>query len=732
MTSGHNTGNFTSYVTDEALNSSKDAMQNEFQPKLLEGEIEAARAKNVSLYIAQKKKTVKGQKIQEEKLGTLIITNFRLSFTLFDGSLEDVAYQENNFLGKYDISLSNIDKIYQISDKKKRPVGPDYRNSSKVDAIRIICKNFRLLTFDFSVSDVGKGKHIADALLRFAFPSQHQVLFLYNYKLEYYNAVRSVRMFNQENDWMQELERCGASNHWRVLGVLGENIEDTLPRYYVVPKCLTNHEYLDAARSFQKGRAAIWVWGTEQAALVRMASLLDTIGDTTVENRMLESIRKCDPQRRQPHLVELEKILPSIQDVYHSYIKLRELCAPESDRSFMIQDTRFYTSLEKSSWLLHVSLCIQYSSELAKRMTDGETVVIQESEGRDMCCIISCLIQLLLDPYFRTINGFQTLIQKDWVSLGHPFSDRFGHVSKKLTTDQGALFLLFLDCTWQLLQQFPDCFEFSETFLTTVWDSVFLPIFDTFQFNCERDREKAVKDSKIVLRPVWDWGEQFSDKDIALFSNPLYKKPLSLEQDSVPDGGVRKSRIPAGALLMPGAEDLRQQFGNAEKLAVPRQPQSARLSRNIQLMRINTSDVPENDRLVPRSSVRDLEIWSQCYFRWMPMLEIKNGGFPQVDLFNRMLVNKIHRLQRFVSEQFTNFNHNRMSTNSVLNNSIMDTSDTQNEGQVVQIQINSFFPFTSYTGNSAELTDILTSNGALLADGSICYDTASLAYQYTD
>lgn len=80
-----------------------------------------------------------------------------------------------------------------------------------------------------------------------------------SFRLEYYNAVRSVRMFNQEIDWTQELERCGAGNNWRVLGVLSKNIEDTLPRYYVVPKCLTNHEYADSARSFQKGRAAIWV-----------------------------------------------------------------------------------------------------------------------------------------------------------------------------------------------------------------------------------------------------------------------------------------------------------------------------------------------------------------------------------------------------------------------------------------------------------------------------------------
>lgn len=67
-------------------------MQNVFQPKLLDGEIEAARAKNVSLYIAQKKKTIKGQKIQQDKLGTLIITNFRLSFTLFDGADAAVSY----------------------------------------------------------------------------------------------------------------------------------------------------------------------------------------------------------------------------------------------------------------------------------------------------------------------------------------------------------------------------------------------------------------------------------------------------------------------------------------------------------------------------------------------------------------------------------------------------------------------------------------------------------------
>lgn len=77
--------------------------------------------------------------------------------------------------------------------------------------------------------------------------------------------------------------------------------------------------------------------------------------------------------------------------------------------------------LEKSCWLLYVSLCLQYSNEAAERMRNAQTVVLQENDSRDMCCIISSLTQILLDPYFRTINGLQALIQKEWVALGHPF-----------------------------------------------------------------------------------------------------------------------------------------------------------------------------------------------------------------------------------------------------------------------------------------------------------------------
>lgn len=68
-----------------------------------------------------------------------------------------------------------------------------------------------------------------------------------------------------------------------------------------------------------------------------------------------------------------------------------------------------------------MSLCIKYATEAALKMQNGYTVVLQENDGRDMCCVISSLTQILLDPYFRTTVGFESLIQKEWVALGHPF-----------------------------------------------------------------------------------------------------------------------------------------------------------------------------------------------------------------------------------------------------------------------------------------------------------------------
>lgn len=161
---------------------------------------------------------------------------------------------------------------------------------------------------------------------------------IFYFSAEYYNAVRSIRMFNQESDWVQELKRCNAmqgENGWRVLE-LNPLEYLTLPRFIVVPFSLSLHEYSKTAQSFRCQRSVIWVWGLENAALVRLADILPGIADNTMENIVLEHVRRSDRRQRQPNLLELDKILPSINDVQNSYLKLRRLCSPESYRHFMV------------------------------------------------------------------------------------------------------------------------------------------------------------------------------------------------------------------------------------------------------------------------------------------------------------------------------------------------------------------------------------------------------------
>lgn len=74
---------------------------------------------------------------------------------------------------------------------------------------------------------------------------------------------------------------------------------------------------------------------------------------------------------------------------------------------------------------------------------------------------------------------------------------RLGHVTlDDSDTSEGdreasPVFLLFLDCCWQIQKQFPSSFEFTESYLTTLWDSAHNQLFDTFLFNSPRERELA-------------------------------------------------------------------------------------------------------------------------------------------------------------------------------------------------------------------------------------------------
>ena len=57
-------------------------------------------------------------------------------------------------------------------------------------------------------------------------------------------------------------------------------------------------------------------------------------------------------------------------------------------------------------------------------------VLVHCSDGWDRTAQMSSLAQQLIDPYFRTIEGFLVLIDKEWISFGHQFNLRFGQYDR--------------------------------------------------------------------------------------------------------------------------------------------------------------------------------------------------------------------------------------------------------------------------------------------------------------
>lgn len=147
-------------------------------------------------------------------------------------------------------------------------------------------------------------------------------------------------------------------------------------------------------------------------------------------------------------------------------------------------------------------------------------MLVHCSDGWDRTSQLSALVQVLVDPYFRSVEGFEVLIEKEFVWPGHQFAMRMACGAENAFdySEFCPVLLQFLDCVWQVMEQFPIAFEFNELFLREIAHHSFTDRFGTFLCNCEREREKV----KLRARTVSLWSYMNSQKERyrnALFNN---------------------------------------------------------------------------------------------------------------------------------------------------------------------------------------------------------------------
>lgn len=89
-------------------------------------------------------------------------------------------------------------------------------------------------------------------------------------------------------------------------------------------------------------------------------------------------------------------------------------------------------ALAKSGWLKHIAGILDGASLIARQVAlQHSHVLIHCSDGWDRTSQLSALSQLCLDPYYRTLEGFIVLVEKDWLSFGHMFNHRSGFLSSE-------------------------------------------------------------------------------------------------------------------------------------------------------------------------------------------------------------------------------------------------------------------------------------------------------------
>lgn len=236
------------------------------------------------------------------------------------------------------------------------------------------------------------------------------------------------------------------------------------------------------------------------------------------------------------------------------------------------------------------------------------SVVIHCSDGWDRTSQLSALAMLLLDSYYRTIKGFEVLVEKEWLSFGHKFQQRIGHGDNHHSdADRSPVFLQFIDCVWQVSKQFPHALEFNEHFLITILDHLYSCRFGTFLCNTERERVQEGNFDFYFL--------DFYESHLIILFSELKKNTVSLW--SFINASMDQYRNPL--------------YGGRHSSIEP--------------------------VLKPIASMRHIRVWKGLYCRWNPSMRVQDS----INQRTRELLALQEQLQKQVDE--FRFEKNQKSTN---------------------------------------------------------------------
>ncbi|CAD5220956.1 unnamed protein product [Bursaphelenchus xylophilus] len=390
---------------------------------------------------------------------------------------------------------------------------------SNDDVLKLLTRDGRIFTFKAAASDVALhfyktilpltcgGQRIEDSFAyRFAVACQSKKptflrRTLCNHEMSYTNVLK-------------EYNNCGFKpDDWRVTRINEDfSVCASYPQFLIVPSETSDQEFRDFKRGrfFDRFPTAVWRSKKTGAVLMRSAQPETSFFGSQPEGdaRLFDAIRKScirdRPEKQRKVLIVdarsytaawanrakgggfesgdayamtevLFMGLPNIHALRYSFHQLRQLLhGPEN--------LNFFQNLQQTNWFQYLySLILSAQRCVDALCIEGISALVHCSDGWDRTSQIVSLTKLIADPFYRTFEGFEYLINREWVEFGHKFHDRNGLCPD--TNEKAPVFLQFLDAVHQLWLKNPDRFEFNQRYLMKIAQHHHSALFGTFIFN---------------------------------------------------------------------------------------------------------------------------------------------------------------------------------------------------------------------------------------------------------
>uniref|UniRef100_A0A3B4TLY9 phosphatidylinositol-3,5-bisphosphate 3-phosphatase n=1 Tax=Seriola dumerili TaxID=41447 RepID=A0A3B4TLY9_SERDU len=434
--------------------------------------------------------------------GTLTITDYKLYFS----SVE----RESPFI--LDVNLGVISRLETIS------VSTQGENTK---GLELVCKDMRSPRFAYKTEE--SHPDVVQALAKHAFPLSHSLpLFAFLYKEQF--PVDGWKVY----DPAAEYRRQGLPNESWTISKINTSYElcDTYPSVLVIPTNIADEDIRRVAVFRAKHRIPVlsWIHPESQATIVRCSQPLVGPSDRRCkeDERFLQIIMDANAQSHKLTIFDARQSSVAVtnkakdggfeSESYYPNVELNFLDIPnihvmrESLRKMKdvvyptIDEAHWHSAIDQTHWLEYIRLLLAGAAKVADKLESGKTsVVVHCSDGWDRTAQLTSLAMLMLDSYYRTLRGFQVLVEKEWISFGHKFAARVGHGDENhANSERSPLFVQFIDCVWQMTRQFPAAFEFNELFLITVLDHLYSCLFGTFLYNSEEERAAKVCTTPLI------------------------------------------------------------------------------------------------------------------------------------------------------------------------------------------------------------------------------------------